>query len=65
MSIIQSRHPNGGVDGRWWNVNLQHIHVGNTIDLPPPPHIGDLTLNLFTASFTHIAFTEQQKKHRF
>ena len=27
----------------------------------PPPHIGDLTLNLITASFTHIAFTEQQK----
>ena len=55
MSIID-----GGVNGRWWNVNLQHIHVGNTID-PPPPHIGDLTLNLIAASFTHIAFTEQQK----
>ena len=25
------------------------------------PHIGDLTLNLIAASFTHIAFTEQQK----
>ena len=28
---------------------------------PPPPHIGDLTLNLIAVSFTHIAFTEQQK----
>ena len=28
---------------------------------PPPPHIGDLTLNLIAASFTHIAFTEQLK----
>ena len=37
MRIIYSRRPNGGVDGRWCNVTLQHIHVGNTID-PPPPH---------------------------
>ena len=28
---------------------------------PPPTHIGDLMLNLIAASFTHIAFTEQQK----
>ena len=25
------------------------------------PHISDLTLNLITASFTHIVFSEQQK----
>ena len=37
MSIIQSRRPDGGGNGRWWNVNLQHIYVGNTID-PPPTH---------------------------
>ena len=60
MSIIYFRRPDGRVNGRWWNVNLQHIHVGNTID-PPPTHIGDLTLNLIAASFTHIAFTELQK----
>ena len=27
----------------------------------PPPHIGDLTLNLIAASFMHIDFTKQQK----
>ena len=27
----------------------------------PPPLIGDLTLNVIAASFTHIAFTQQQK----
>ena len=60
MSIIWSRRPDRGVNGRWWNVNVQHIHVANTIN-PPPPYIGDLTLNLIAPWFTHIAFTEQQK----
>ena len=32
-----------------------------SIHYHPPPHIGDLTLNLIAASFTHIAVTEQQK----
>ena len=26
MKILSSRRRDGGVDGGWWNVTLQHIH---------------------------------------